>query len=243
MSGPRDHGFYVGYSESTPPAVARALRWMTVLLLVLSAGVAILLATAQDPFDAGTFAYGSPELYTGTLLPGASPRLTVDGEEHALVSEFKHGPPDELRRLVGKRVSLEATPILDPTGRALEVTSVPPEDAGRATELPPATPVGRAELVGEIVDIKCALGAMKPGRGKVHRACATLCIRGGIPPGLLVQSEGGQRRLYWLESEDGGALGLELLHWVGRPVHAEGEVLRRGETFFLRVDPATLCRI
>jgi hypothetical protein len=35
--------------------------------------------------------------------------------------------------------------------------------------------------VGEVVDAKCYLGAMKPGDGKSHKACATLCVTNGIP--------------------------------------------------------------
>ena len=36
-------------------------------------------------------------------------------------------------------------------------------------------------LKGEIIDPKCYLGAMKPGGGKTHKACAMRCIAGGIP--------------------------------------------------------------
>ena len=47
--------------------------------------------------------------------------------------------------------------------------------------------LGRQTLVGEIVDSKCFLGVMNPGRSAPHRACAVRCISGGIPPVLLVR--------------------------------------------------------
>ena len=56
------------------------------------------------------------------------------------------------------------------------------------------TSLGVATLRGEIVDSKCYLGAMKPGDQKTHKACATLCIRGGIPPVLVERLPGGGTR-------------------------------------------------
>jgi hypothetical protein len=65
-----------------------------------------------------------------------------------------------------------------------------------------ATWQGDVVLRGEVVDSKCFAGAMKPGEGKTHKACAALCLRGGIPamfmavedgktvPYLLVDSQG-----------------------------------------------------
>ena len=43
-------------------------------------------------------------------------------------------------------------------------------------------PLGSLQIEGEIVDIKCWLGRMKPGDGRTHRACGQFCIQGGIPP-------------------------------------------------------------
>lgn len=93
-------------------------------------------------------------------------------------------------------------------------------------------------LVGEIVDTKCYLGAMKPGRGKPHRDCASLCIRGGIPAALLVRTKNGERRLVHLTSF-GRPVGREVLDFVGQPVEVTGLLRRKDdrlllETHFLR---------
>lgn len=89
-------------------------------------------------------------------------------------------------------------------------------------------------LVGEIVDTKCYLGAMKPGRGKPHRDCASLCIRGGIPAALLVRTQDGERRLVHLLNPRGEPMGPELLDRVGQPVEVTGLLRRRDDRLFLR---------
>lgn len=115
-------------------------------------------------------------------------------------------------------------------------TGEPPRDgeargaAPGSTSLPDEATVDRLylrgdTLVGEIVDTKCYLGAMKPGRGKPHRDCASLCIRGGIPAALLVRTENGERRLVHLVSL-GRPVGAEVLDFVGPPVEVTG-LLRR----------------
>lgn len=106
------------------------------------------------------------------------------------------------------------------------------------TNPPPESPtsvirVHGHTLRGEIVDTKCYLGAMKPGRGKPHRDCASLCIRGGIPAALLVRTKSGERRLVHLLDLQGQPLGREVLDWVGEPVEATGTLRRRGDRVLL----------
>ncbi len=111
-------------------------------------------------------------------------------------------------------------------------------DDSAAAATPADAQVGHAyirvdTLVGEIVDTKCYLGAMKPGRGKPHRDCASLCIRGGIPAALLVRTENGERVLVNLVDFAGRPLGRELLEWVGQPVAVSGRLRRKDDRLFL----------
>ena len=99
------------------------------------------------------------------------------------------------------------------------------EPAAAAEAVSPRRPnrSGRVELTGEIVDSKCFLGVMKPGRGKPHRSCAARCLAGGIPPQLLVVSAEGASRLLLLADAQGGPLAPEsFLDLVGEPVTASG---------------------
>ncbi|MBZ0172938.1 MAG: hypothetical protein K8E66_11195, partial [Phycisphaerales bacterium] len=72
----------------------------------------------------------------------------------------------------------------------------------RAAMIDQAWPV---VIRGEVVDSKCFLGAMKPGAGRGHKACATLCISGGVPP-VLVSREGGTAVYHLLTDNTGAGL-------------------------------------
>ena len=132
----------------------------------------------------------------------------------------------------------EAGPNVEPAAPAAPAANGSPLDSESVgPESEAATIVTRVRgqtLVGEIVDTKCYLGAMKPGRGKPHRDCASLCIRGGIPAALLVRTEGGERHLVHLLNPRGQPLGRELLEWVGEPVEVWGTLRRRDNRLFLR---------
>lgn len=95
-------------------------------------------------------------------------------------------------------------------------------------------------LEGEIVDPKCYLGAMRPGVGEVHRACARVCIAGGIPPGLIAPDPAGGERFMLLLDEEGRSPGDAVLAFVGRPVRVTGRVERWNDLDVLRIDPATI---
>ena len=119
------------------------------------------------------------------------------------------------------------------------------EPTSEATAGPPggAVDLGIQTLRGEIVDSKCYLGVMKPGRGKPHRACATLCIRGGIPPVLRVETGSGEYRHFLLTDKAGGAINDRLLDLIAVPVEIAGRVLRTGDLLVLETDPKTIRRL
>jgi len=94
-------------------------------------------------------------------------------------------------------------------------------------------------MVGEICDGKCTSGAMRPGTGIAHRACARLCLAGDIPPVLVTVQPALGRSFFLLAGPDGGPPmpdGLHLL--VGLRLHLEGMLERRGVLLVFRVDPA-----
>ena len=97
--------------------------------------------------------------------------------------------------------------------------------------------LGPAKLTGEVVDSKCYLGVMNPGRTKVHRDCAVRCISGGIPP-MLVTGDG----LYVLEGSDGRKVNQEVLDVVGETMEVSGMLARSGETMLLLVEPGAFAR-
>ena len=245
MSGSRSPiDFYVGYRTDNSKAQGRFTRRATLVLLVGSLGVGALLALLQTPFDAGIFEFGQVREVEGLLRVEPQPALVLtapislppaasaNGMENSvnellLVELGKHGASD-LDALAGRTVRARGTLIAREAVAMLELAE-PPEALGTARQsLRSAVPTDQqVELTGEIVDSKCFLGVMKPGRGKVHRACATLCLEGGIPPAFLVRNEDGEEWVALLLDENGEAPRRPLAPWVGEAVTLSGSVHAR----------------
>ena len=104
----------------------------------------------------------------------------------------------------------------------------------------PVKPLGRWRLTGEICDGKCYAGAMRPGTGLAHKACANLCLIGGVPPVLVTTAPVEGERFLLIAGADGGPVTPALLDHVATLVQVEGDVERRGSLLVLRVAPGTL---
>ena len=235
--------FYVGYQPRMEPAQARFARSRVAAIFVMAAAAGVLLALAQRPFDVADFEFGRVGSFSGTIGLDPYPVLDLGEERLLLVGEGKTGADDEVKELAGLGASLEGTLIRRPPTRAVEVVagSAREEVSGDA---PPAEVVlGVHTLRGEIVDSKCYLGVMKPGRTKPHRACAVNCIRGGAPPALAVTDANGMEGFFLLVDEEDGAVNQRVLHLVAEPIEIRGEVVRRANLHYLRADPESYRRL
>jgi hypothetical protein len=218
--------FYIGYA-AVPPGVARTTRRTVLALLSCAVAACAVLVFAQQPFLRATFEYGQTREFQGLLENAPYPVLLVrrpgsrdEYSRYPLVGRGKNGAATA--GLEGREVSLFGSLIYRDGHTMIEVESITPRpDQGRVTTSL-AGPFTPAVLSGEIVDSKCYLGVMNPGRSKVHRDCAARCIRGGIPP-MLVTADAA----YVLS-------GAEVTDFVGESVIVEGEVAQRGDSFLLR---------
>ena len=233
MNG-EEPGFYVGYLP-TPARDARFLRGLVPSVMLLALGFALAVNIAAPPAGDGTWDTGHEVVLEGELVAQPFPMLRVarsDGsvERVLLVEMGKHGADARvapIARADGTRVAVQARGFLiERDGqRMLELSD------GESIETGGALPVastgerfGTVTLDGEIVDSKCWLGVMKPGDGKAHRDCATLCIRGGIPPSLVCRAEDGSARRALVVGQDGAPLSVDVLApWIARPVRVRGE--------------------
>ena len=129
---------------------------------------------------------------------------------------------------------------VDELGDWIRLDSKAAPDAGLA--FPAGLPLGDVSLAGEILDSKCWFGAMRPADGKVHKACAALCIRGGLPPAFIARGSNGQDALMIL-TERGRAHGTGLLSLVADPVHISGSVQRVGDLLVLDAPLAQIRRL
>lgn len=237
---------YVGYLPV--PAGIRRFVWVVAPVLVtLVAIAAVVIARTQPSPGTGVWESTEERVFTGVLAARPYPMLYVadrgDGKPGyvLLVEVGKHGGGRRAAAFDGKHISVSGW-LLHRDGRFM-LEMAPGDEAIRevagAGEMSP-TPtasraMGRVTLRGEIVDSKCFLGAMKPGHGKTHKECATLCISGGIPPVLVVRDAKGVAEYYLLTDENGGALSREAWPLIADPVEVSGELEEVGGTMRLRV--------
>jgi hypothetical protein len=226
---------YIGYAPPMPPRIARFVKRV---VLTIAGGVplaASLIAIGHVPLDGGAFDYGRPRTIAGVITARPYPAIHVDGPEAGrtpwalLVAPGKHGAERIAAPFEGQRVTLQATRIqrggavmfeVMPGAIAVSPTVKTPSAIESPREGAPVT------LRGEIVDSKCFLGVMVPGEGKTHKDCASLCLRGGIPPAFVVRDREGRTALMLLVSESGGSLaGHEAaVRLAGEPIELTGVI-------------------
>ena len=236
--------FYTGYLPEAPAGIAAHVRHLVLFLFLAAAGLAVIFAVSQNPFDIAFFEFGNARTFEGVIEKSPHPVLRVERpggqttSSYYLVAFGKVGADEQVQQFVGQRVRLEGTLIYRDDQVMLELV----DDTIEALDGPATSPTepishGQQTLVGEIVDSKCYFGVMKPGRGKPHRACASLCIRGGIPPVFVVEGEEGSTYHLLLVGADGRAVNDEVLSLVAEPLEITGEVLQADEQWILRADP------
>ena len=100
--------------------------------------------------------------------------------------------------------------------------------------------LGRWKLAGEICDGKCLAGAMQPGRGLAHKACANLCLIGGIPPVFVSSKPVMGEEFLLVAGPDGKVMPQSLYDYVGQFIEVEGEIERRGDMLVFKIDPGSV---
>src|SRR5262249_23628955 len=147
----------------------------------------------QMPFANSYFEFGKVRDFEGIVVGRPYPSLLVsrpgqlDKEEktsdYLLVAPGKHGADDLVRNFVAKNVRLRGQLNYRDGRTMVEIEPGSIHETGtQSAEQENIRSLGALSLIGEIVDSKCYLGVMNPGRGKVHRDCASRCLSGGIPP-------------------------------------------------------------
>ncbi|HSR54041.1 MAG TPA: hypothetical protein VLV83_24700 [Acidobacteriota bacterium] len=244
-----DNEFYIGHEEKAPPATVRFLRTRIGLLLIIAVVLGAGLAAMQSDFYPAFFDFGNPLTFTGRLDEDPVPALVVSNsatppQNVVLVGIGKHGAGPSISGRHGQTVELQGTRIKRENSKLmLELVpgSIRPSEV-EAPPLPQPEPLGEWTLVGEIVDSKCYLGVMNPGEGKVHKACAINCIRGGIPPALRINN-GERELLLLLVNSLGEPINDQILDRIAVPVRVSGEVERHGWWLVMKADPSNIRRL
>jgi hypothetical protein len=241
--------FFIGYA---PPMPSQLARFVTRVVIGLACGVlawAVTVAAGHLALEGGTFEFGRPQRFAGTVVERPYPALRPDGVEPntpwlLLVAPGKHGADALVSGLDERHVTLTGTRIHRGTHTMIEVEPASLVVGGEVALRPSAI---RAESLGdhpvkvrgEVVDSKCFLGVMVPGSGKTHKDCASLCLRGGIPPALYVRDQSGQSSVMLLTGVSGEPLGAPALQVVGEAIEMTGTLHRQGGWLVLSTDPVT----
>ena len=249
-----DPGFFVGYLNSVPRSLAILLVVVAALMVGGMAGLAFALGTnVNDPGD-GAFARKlGRQAMSGVLLQNPYPILRVRPDANnpeprtiMLTVPGKRSVQRRGRKLFGQVVDVGGFLFQRGDIDMLQIqgkSSLKAAEAGEGEPPPEFTPappesLGRWRLIGEICDSKCHLGAMRPGDGLAHKACANLCITSGAPPIFVTEEEGavaGETFLL-MADQDGGPLPDRFRDYVAVLVQLEGEVERLDDLLVFKVD-------
>lgn len=242
--------FFVGYLP-TPNGLRVFLVAVSAFLIGAFAALALALGTAQDDPGIGEFQWGwGAQTVAGRLDIRPYPVLHVTkgtdripaGQSLLLSGVGKKGVQSRVANLDGKLVQLKGIALTRGDIQALQVgdakQAIEPLD-GAAPEAKPKD-LGQWRLTGEICDGKCLAGAMRPGTGLSHRACANLCLVGGAPPVFVTKDAVDGQTFFLIGDSDGNPLPPAYLAHVAQLIRLDGQVERRGRILVFKADLKTL---
>jgi len=243
-TGPEKGHLYLGWSNK----IAKPLRGflpVVGLLLILGFGFAgyVIGATQNDPGAGGVFGGGIEAVGIVQANPyplfhvTESDRLPV-GSALIMAAFNKEGRQALVAPFDGQLVKTRG--LVFQRGDLLLLMTNNMEAAEGAASAPEAVSLGRWKLTGEICDGKCYAGVMKPGNGLAHKACANLCLEGGVPPVFVSTGEVDGEVFFLMANAEGGPVTDEILSDTAVLVSVEGEIERRGGMMIFKIDPATL---
>lgn len=231
-------GLYVGYLY-VPGPMRQRVALIAAIILVWLLGASVVIALMMREPGPAVWDTSTQRVWEGTLVMKPYPTLVKGDEALLVVGIGKFGVHDRLRPHDGSRVRLSGFELRREGRRMIELGTE--EEAVEALaqdasihRVVTAEPKAFSAS-GEIVDGKCFLGAMKPGDGMGHRACAVLCIQGGLPP-MLTYDDDGRARFALLVVDGQAALDDQLLGFVAQRVRVRGTIRAWGNLDVLRVD-------
>lgn len=245
--------FFVGYLP-TPPRTKRFALAMSALALALALAAAVLgvVGSGSTGRGFGAQAQTPAEGVVGLLQAHPYGVLWVPSEQGPsavlLVRQGKFGLGTQFDDRDGTLVRVTGY-SLEREGRRMIELAAPPEPAELPAEQEASlrarstTSSGTTRITGEIVDEKCWLGRMRPGAARTHRACAQLCVAGGIAPVIVGTDASGVAYAAIVVGPGGEAIGPEVLPFLAEPVAATGELVREGDLDYLRLAPMGLERL
>lgn len=243
--------FFIGWSAETPRADRRFLLGAGLALVAGGGVLGARLALDRPPVGDGVWDQGTRHTLRGVVGREPYPVLRSRGPDGAVRTVFLVSSGKTALKfaagVVGAAAEVTGTMITRGDHAMMAVEAITAAPAG-FDAAPFATPAvidrGPVMLVGEILDAKCWFGAMRPGYGKTHKACAALCARGGLPLAFCqigACGDGAQAPL--LLDADGRAFGRNILPLVADPVSVQGRLVAVGDVLQIRAPLSALHRL
>jgi hypothetical protein len=242
----KDAPFFVGYLNAVPKQLVAFVGVFAVCFVAGLGLAALALSSTQNDPGNGGYQWGNRYENVGILELRPYPVLRVpsDGETPArtymLTGNGKRGVFDQAETNQDTSVTLRGVPVKRGDLTMIQVGRVKAGE-GEVSGFTPSEPVplGRWKLAGEICDGKCYAGAMRPGRGLAHKACADLCLTGGIPPVFVSSGPVENRNFFLMADKDGNLLGDEIKPLLALYIEVEGDVEQLDDLMVFKVDLAT----
>ena len=244
--------FYIGYLDDTPVAIKKTTKRFVLLSIVTLIGIASVFALTQNRFKNSAFELTTATKIMGVYHESPYPMLKIQTAEHTfksivLVGFGKSGAHPFLeniknteKELEGKILQIEGNLIYYNGKTVLQITD--DQKISLVEHVAnPGVPLAKTiqkdiTLKGEIVDPKCYFGVMKPGKGKIHRSCAVLCIAGGIPPILATSDDNNISEYYLITDTEGKAIHKDILPFIGKPSLLKGTIVQMEDWYQLKID-------
>jgi len=243
--------FFVGWSSDMAGADRRFVLGAGAGLIAGGAGLGAALGGLQNAPGDGAWDQGAVRPWTGLLLAHPYPMLRTRNLDGALRTAFLATSGKTAVRLpaelIGQDVTVTAS-LVERGDHAMLAVDGPHPIAPLAQPLVaplafgPEQDLGPVASIGEILDAKCWFGAMRPGFGKTHKACAALCARGGLPLAFCADGCNGAEAPLFLD-ENGGPHPRAILPYVADPVFVSGRRAQVGDVTQFRASLASIRRL
>lgn len=242
--------FYIGYNKKVNSNILKFRNRILIGIAVLFITIAGTFAIYQNKSTSGKFEFGKISQIEGVFMQKPYPMLRVKANENIsrdilLLGFGKFGALPGLSELNvdmldGKEMSISGT-LIYYDGKTLFQLE---PDLKNNIEIKNQVnykrdwiDLGKIEISGEVIDPKCYFGVMKPGFGKIHRSCGVRCISGGIPPVYMTTNAEGKQTYMLLVNENGEPVNQEVLDYVGKISHINGQLKKLGEWLVIFFNP------
>lgn len=226
--------FFVGWSGRAAPPLLWFLAFPLVTMILGFGALAFALSVTVDDPGGGDFT--GDKAITGVLIADPYPMIVTEPDQHTIVLSGggKRGVGEQARALDGLRVRATGAGVKRGDRDLLLV--------GDLQLVPGVAPVPRREalgtwrLTGEICDGKCSLGVMRQGNKPAHKACANVCLLGGVPPVFITTTPLLGTRYLLMGDADGHALPDAMRDSVAVTRRMDGTLERIGDAILFRTD-------